>query len=290
MKQALHGSIWTRQGIWKDGRRFLKGGDVPYLFEKDKREVDRLNQQHHLLKMATGKRTYFAPITNPHMILDVASGTGIWGREVAKHFKQATVWNVDKDEAIHAQAKRVIPIPDNYLFREGWEYPAPLPFKDAMFDYVHARLIGLFVPAARWPAMIQDMLRVTRPGGWIGLMEGGLFETRSQTANLLQEAAKAMLSRYGLEPNAGPRLVEWAREAGLTSLKRKVIPVGTTLKQRDVLIQNMCTAVADAAENLIKEGLFSRDEMEDIKFALPLELRALGVQINFYAVWGQKPV
>lgn len=282
-------SIWTQQGIWRKGRRSLSG-DVPYLFEKDKREIDRLNRQHFLLKLAAGGQNYFVPVTKPRRILDVASGTGIWGREVARHFGQAVVWNLDKDEAVYQQAQRVSGFfPRNWRFA-SWSYPAALPFADGFFDYVHARFMALVIPAAGWPAMIREMLRVVRPGGYIGLMEGGLYQTVSPTMNLLQEAGIRLLSGYGLEPNAGPRLAEWAREAGVVNLQQRQIVVGKTPKQREPFIENTCAAVRDASQTLLSAGAFSREGLEAMQDDLPLELKAVGITITFYAVYGQKPL
>ena len=268
----------------------LTGDGLPYLFEKDRREIDRLNQQHVLLRTACSGHNYFVPVTKPRRILDVASGTGIWGREVAKHFGQAVVWNVDKDEAIYLQAQRVDGFfPRNWRFQQ-WTYPDLLPFEDAIFDYVHARFMALVIPAARWPAMIREMLRVVRPGGYIGLMEGGLYQTVSPTMNLLQEAGIRLLSGYGLEPNAGPCLAEWAREAGVVNLQQRQIVVGKTPKQREPFIENTCAAVRDASQTLLSAGAFSREELEVMQDDLPLELKAAGITITFYAVYGQKPL
>ena len=280
--------IWTRQARWIGGRRVLSG-EIPYFFEKDKREIDRLNQQHFLLKSVCGGKNYFVPVKHPRRILDVASGTGIWGRELAQHFRQATVWNVDKDEAVNAQGTRVLSLPTNFRFKR-WEYPAPLPFEDAFFDYVHARFLTLFVPAERWPALIVDMLRVVRPGGWVGMLEAGWHQSHSPSLLRLQSAAKEMLARYGLEANPGPHLETWARAACPVTFTRKQVQVSTANpSQRLALIDNVCDSAKNAASNLIQAGFFSRDEMDALLDDLPLELRTLGVSIPYYAVFGQKP-
>lgn len=65
----------TRCWVWLGSRRMLTG--TPYVFSKDKAEGDRLDLQHHMLKVAAGGN-YQAPIRQPCTILDVACGTGIW--------------------------------------------------------------------------------------------------------------------------------------------------------------------------------------------------------------------
>lgn len=47
----------------------------------------------------------------------------------------------------------------------------PLPYKDRSFDFVHMRLVGLGVPEQRWPALLEEALRVLKPGGKLEIVE-----------------------------------------------------------------------------------------------------------------------
>jgi hypothetical protein len=58
--------------------------DVPYALPKDIMEGERLNLQHYLFRY-TMKGNYAAPLDdNVVQILDIGSGTGIWGQEMAR--------------------------------------------------------------------------------------------------------------------------------------------------------------------------------------------------------------
>jgi SAM-dependent methyltransferase len=46
-----------------------------------------------------------------------------------------------------------------------------LPFPDGQFTYTHQRLLVAAIPARSWPGVVQELVRVTRPGGWIELLE-----------------------------------------------------------------------------------------------------------------------
>jgi methylase of polypeptide subunit release factors len=59
---------------------------VAYIFPNDEREMDRLDMQHHLCKMLTGERLFFAPIINPRTIVDIGTGSGIWPIELGKFY------------------------------------------------------------------------------------------------------------------------------------------------------------------------------------------------------------
>src|SRR5581483_4687510 len=118
---------------WLGGRRILT--NTPYVMPKDKAEGDRLDLQHHLLKLATGKN-YRAPIRQPRTILDVACGTGIWGREMAQEFKRAEVIGFDIDRTpMEASLARLGPtgqFPPNFKFLEADAFK-PYPFDDEQF-------------------------------------------------------------------------------------------------------------------------------------------------------------
>ena len=68
-------------------------------------------------------------------------------------------------DAIRAAAVLLIA----FLF---WRHLATL-IPDASFDYVHQRHVAADVPADAWPKLVGEAVRVTKPGGWIELVEGG---------------------------------------------------------------------------------------------------------------------
>src|SRR5258708_28174968 len=96
-----------------NGRRFRE--DVPYLLPKDLGEDERLNLQHYVFRSVL-KGNYVVPLSErvTH-ILDVGSGSGIWGREVALGFPSASVFGLDLEppRAVSSSAT-VPPSPPNY--------------------------------------------------------------------------------------------------------------------------------------------------------------------------------
>ncbi|WP_146747050.1 methyltransferase domain-containing protein [Thermogemmatispora tikiterensis] len=46
-----------------------------------------------------------------------------------------------------------------------------LPFADCQFCYTHQRLLVAAIPARSWPGVVRELVRVTRPGGWIEWLE-----------------------------------------------------------------------------------------------------------------------
>ncbi len=139
--------------------------DVPYLLPKDALEDQRLNYQHHVL-YRTMSNHYLAPLTQATAttILDVGTGTGIWPIEMSALFPHAQILGVDV-----ALSSLPNPLPPNCLFAEA-NILHGLPFPDQQFAFTHQRLLVAAIPTTHWPTVVRELVRVTRPGGWIELV------------------------------------------------------------------------------------------------------------------------
>lgn len=106
-----------------------------------------------------------------------------------------------------------------------------LPFPDAAFHFVHQRLLFLGIPVAAWPAAVREMVRVTRPGGWVELVEPRVG---------IQDAGPAISRMLGLSLAAaaarGPDTTgviyesfdDYLRRSGIERVYRKElsVPIG----------------------------------------------------------------
>nr|BBH93671.1 hypothetical protein KTA_18700 [Thermogemmatispora argillosa] len=205
-------------------RRYLQ--EQPYLLPKDLGEVNRLDFQHYVLR-AILRGNYLAPIEQPRRILDVGCGTGQWAFELAHQFPHAEVIGLDLE-----QVKASTP-PPNYRFVQG-DLLQGLPFDNNSFDFVHQRFLVLAIPLAAWPGVVQELARVTSPGGWIELVELSMHisnlipagPTNQQLASLTgQLIALRGLDSEGIAIRSLDRYLE---QAGLVNVQRHSIeaPLG----------------------------------------------------------------
>ncbi len=106
-----------------------------------------------------------------HRILDLACGPGGWALEVAFTYPKIEVVGVDVSRAMidYANAQVRVQGLNNASF-QVMDIQKPLDFPDGSFDLVNARFIN-FLPAAAWPRLMQELRRITRPGGVIRLTE-----------------------------------------------------------------------------------------------------------------------
>jgi len=185
-------------------------------------EVDRLDLQHYALREALGAN-YLAPVSSPAFVLDVGSGTGQWGFEVCGQFPEAKVVGLDL-----AAGK---PGPPGYRLVRS-DLLAGLPFVDGRFDFVHQRLLFLAVPQSSWSGVVADLVRVTRPGGWVELVEPPVLglEGAGPAIQRLRELAAAAVAARGLDTKSTvfESLDHYLREAGMVEVTRREVslPIG----------------------------------------------------------------
>lgn len=206
------------------GRRHL--ADVPDILPKDEQEVNRLDFEHHLLRY-TMRGNYAAPVQQPTSILDVGCGTGRWAVEMAALFPAANVIGLD----VVSPASRVPGASDrpaeNYLFVSGNVLDG-MPFSDASFDFVHMRLLFTAIPSAHWPAVVRELVRVTRPGGWIELVEGGLTQNGGPALDAINSWISQIAARRGIDLTLGAAIAAALQRAGLANVvfRDMYLPVG----------------------------------------------------------------
>src|SRR5579871_1385512 len=268
----------SRRWAWLGGRRVLR--TRPYVFPKDIAEGGRLDLQHHLLKVAVGKN-YRAPLRQPRSILDVGCGTGIWCREMALEFKQARVVGFDVDRTpMEASLARLGPagqFPQNFEFLEA-DALKPFPFEDEQFDFTHARLIGQFVPIARWPDLVAEMTRVTKRGGYVELVDAESLTSPSKAFMFLVEASQRMMTGRGLHTGAGSHLAGYLRQAGLQRVQERRIPLGGGQGEREhrLLTADLLAAYEHLQPIIVKAGMISQADYSSALAQAKEELPRVG--------------
>jgi ubiquinone/menaquinone biosynthesis C-methylase UbiE len=277
---------------WWGGRKMLSVGT--YLFPKDAIEGDRLDLQHHLYKLALGGN-YHAPVHQPRDILDVACGTGIWGRELALEFKQAQVVGFDVDRTpMEASRARLGPagrFPANFRFVEA-NALKPFPFEDEQFDFTHARLMSPFVPVALWPQVVAEMARVTKPTGYVELVDTEVIHTQSPAFNQIMDGGIAMTKRLGMHTGAAPYLAEYLRQAGLIRVNERHFVLGAghqARRQQRLLITDLLSAFANMEPIMVKTGTFSPEHYQTLMQQARIEVSKVGMTVPVTVAFGMKP-
>ena len=213
--------------------------DVPYALPKDLEEGQRLNLQHYIFRYAL-RGNYAAPLPETvTTILDVGSGTGIWGQEMAQLFPASRVFGLDLEppQSVSLSASATT-TPSNYHFTQG-NLLEGLPFPNDMFDYTHQRMLVMGVPLQRWPEAIRELVRVTKTHGWIELLELGtdIHPAGPATAQLLAWSLSFLRAR-GIDSSEMRNLGTMLSQSGLNSVTSRPldIPLGGWDRHLGVLL------------------------------------------------------
>ena len=86
------------------------------------------------------------------------------------------------------------------------------------FEYTHMRCMILAIPARFWPFVIGELVRVTAPGGWIELFDGG--QGCEQVGPNMQQMltwGEQALAQRGFDVGVIDHLSTMLRQAGCSS-------------------------------------------------------------------------
>jgi len=151
-----------RPGRRRAGGDAPPGGHDPYVLPRHPAEIDRLDIQHYAVRDALGAN-YLAPIGRPASVLDVGCGPGQWAYDLCEELPGAFVMGID---LVPSKPSR----PPNFHLVTG-DVLHGLPLRDRRFDFVHQRFLIAGVPVRSFGRLVRELGRVTRPGGWVEVVE-----------------------------------------------------------------------------------------------------------------------
>ncbi|CAG8779423.1 3123_t:CDS:2, partial [Dentiscutata erythropus] len=123
-----------------------------------------------------------------------------------------------------------------------------LPFPDETFDFVYQRFLWSSLTEEQWIFAIGEIIRVTKKGGVIELMEFEIKQTNSgpKTAFLFDIAAK-FIALKGVNPYIIPKIPTMLQSTGKVSniqSKQKAIPLGWGGKLGELVLRHLRTGFA----------------------------------------------
>ncbi|MGZ3583241.1 MAG: class I SAM-dependent methyltransferase [Ktedonobacterales bacterium] len=277
-----------RRFLWLGGRRHL--ADAPYVLPSDQQEINRLDFQHYMLRQAL-RGNYAAPLREPASILDVGSGTGRWALEMAQLFPSANVVGTDlvepKAEALPGDAS----LPDNYTFVPG-NVLERLPFPDNTFDFVHMRLLLFAIAAEKWPAVAAELVRVTRPGGWVESVETGPQQDGGPAMDMLVRWITEVSVRRGVDTQLGPRVASFFADAGLINIQKRDVrlPVGRYGgRLGNMAAVDVFGVMSGVKPLVVAQGITDAQSYDTMLAQARADLDTFQCTLPFYIAYGQKP-
>ncbi len=267
------------------GRRHLS--QVPYLLPKDVLETQRLDFQYYLIRSIL-HGNHASPLhSDVTSILDVGCGTGRWVIELARTFPAAQVVGLDIE--LPRQSAPALPSTTSFVQANVLD---GLPFADRSFDFTHQRLLVLAIPAAHWPAVVGELVRVTRPGGYVELLEGGdvFLNPGPATQRFLAWWREASRAR-GFDTSLMERLGRLLLDAHLRDVQMRTlqVPVGKWGGHTGALLEKNILAGFPALKSLLCTHLSLPPETFDATLAeLATEGDRYQTSYQYYLAYGQR--
>ncbi len=167
----------------------------------NKNELFRLAIQDQMITQAMGG--VLSEQKEPETIkrvLDIGCGVGSWIIEAAQTYPDMSLVGIDISPRMVEYAQKIASAQSvsNRVRFQVMDALRPLEFPDESFDLVTIRLGSSFMRTWDWPALYLEMLRVTRPGGIIRVMESGVISDNIKGAHTqLHKAFICALFRSG---------------------------------------------------------------------------------------------
>ncbi|ALE07317.1 ubiquinone biosynthesis methyltransferase UbiE [Arthrobacter sp. ERGS1:01] len=175
----------------------------------------------HAARTAANSAAYLIPhLSHGLRVLDVGSGPGTITADFARLVAPGEVLGLDRSPDVVAAATALAAGAHlmNLSFDTGDIYA--LDFPDDTFDVVHAHQVlqHLTDPVAA----LREMRRVAKPGGLVAVRDADFhgmswypeLPAMAEWMELYQKVAR----HNQAEPDAGRRLIHWARDAGFTEV------------------------------------------------------------------------
>lgn len=239
---------------------------------------------------------FVAPVRQPLAILDVGTGSGRWAMELASQFPAAQVIGTDVVPPAVDDAKvlgnGLDQRPPNYTFVPG-NVLEGLPFADSSFDFVHQRLLITAIPKDRWPHVIRELVRVTRPGGWVELAECGVPEAGGPGYTGLWGTWIEFLRGRGVDFALGHTLGQMLSDAGLAGVNQRGLyfPMGDWGGRVGRASATDCLAVGKALRaGVIASGNCTEANYDRLYTTAEREFANRGTRgvLPFYVAYGQR--
>ena len=225
----------------------------------------------HRTRTAANSAAYLLPHLRPtDRLLDVGAVPGTITADLAGLVAEVVALEITDETAALTRAGLTERGVTNAEVRVGDVHALDLP--DGAFDVVHAHQVLQHV--ADPVAALREMARVTRPGGVIGVRDSDYaafawyprLPGLDRWLALYQAAARA----NGGEPDAGRHLLAWAHAAGLDDVLATsstwCFATPETRAWWGGMWADRVTGSA-LADQLVREGLATRTELDDIATA-----------------------
>ncbi|CAJ0634205.1 9364_t:CDS:10 [Entrophospora sp. SA101] len=165
--------------LYVNGRRYHNVPTASYFLPNDKQEIERLTLEH-IIYHFIWNGNFSSPVNNvlksspakndKAKVLDIGCGPGHWLLEMAEEYPNANFVGIDISPVFPNDYDSNKPTNVAFLKFDALSENG-LPFPDDTFDFVYQKFMVFFIPENKRMKHIEELIRITKPGGWIELMD-----------------------------------------------------------------------------------------------------------------------
>ena len=273
-----------------------------YILGDSSAEMVRLiEQDRHFTRAMGGLLPEQTDLSSIHRVLDVGCGPGGWALELAQAYPQMQVVGIDISARMidYANAQARASGLDNASF-QAKNALDPLNFPEGSFDLVNARFIEGFIPTVAWPAILQEFVRITRPGGIIRLTDCEWGMTNSFAYQKLLGISIHAMQVAGLSHSPDgrnyaitPLLSRFLSEAGCVNIKERAHSMDFSAGTEAHLgsFQDFSIGFQLMQPFQVNTGVTTQQEVEQLHRQLTVEMLDSDFRgiMYFLTAWGEKP-
>ncbi|RIB06256.1 S-adenosyl-L-methionine-dependent methyltransferase [Gigaspora rosea] len=279
---------------YDDGRRFHCVDDAIYYLPNDEDEQDRLHLQHFLIRYIF-QSNFSAPIKHllekpGTKILDIGCGPGSWSFDIATTYPNVEVIGLD----ISSHQPEYIK-PKNFSFVKANVFEG-IPFEDNTFDFVFQRFLVFGYPEDKWPNVINELVRVLKPGGFIELCEPSVVRDAGPTTQFLWDAELDIVKQKGIDPQTYQMIEKYLQNQGqLENIVKEVKECHHGAKSENpklskVAISNLISLYESLKPSLVKHLQISDEEFDKLIKTSEKELFDFDTYYYMVRVYASKSV
>ncbi|KAI8062963.1 hypothetical protein BDF21DRAFT_347292 [Thamnidium elegans] len=173
--------------------------------------------------------------------------------------------------------------PANVLFQKR-DVLLGLDFEDNTFDFVQMRLFSLAFTRTQWAESLKEIYRVTKPGGYIQLLELQITDPGDEVVQTFVEKVCSLMENNDQDPEVCKKLSAIVSEAGYK-------PIEDIKKVINLQLMYIIDVSIESCKRLMFEiyDIESEEEFQELK-RIYVESRMESSESAFHCCVGQKPL
>lgn len=205
-------------------------------------------------------------------------------------FRNDSTFNLNSGSNFYDNERATNVAPSNYVPCIGHSIKH-LPFEDNTFDIVNAKSLWYFVQKSDWPAVLKEVYRVVKPGGYIEILlaDFSLLGENAQDSYWWSRLVNSV-EDFGLEPSPVTKVPTLLYDAGFSDVNMSLMAMprgwgGQTGHVSDLISLYYSQAMFQTFGN------FTPEELEQIKLPGKASVEGGYLPANRIGfVYAQKPL